>query len=148
MTIEVNRKSPVFAEGTIHIDVPRERVWAVLTDFATWPSWQSEVSSVDVDGAPAVGVTFKWRSGPGTIKSTIVDFDAPGAVAWSGKTLAIKAMHAWQLNEADGVTTVSTQESWHGPLVRMMHRSLQPTLKKAIDAGLLELKAEVERGVE
>jgi uncharacterized protein YndB with AHSA1/START domain len=145
MTTEVNRKSPVFAEGTIHIDAPAARVWAVLTDFANWPTWQAEVSAVTIDGDPAPGVTFKWMSGPGTIRSTIIDFEAPTAVVWSGKTIAIKAMHAWQLVEADGVTTVSTQESWHGPVVRIMRRSLQPALQKALDSGLLELKAEVER---
>ncbi len=144
MTTEVDRNSPVFAEGTVSIDAPAASVWAVLTDFANWPAWQSEVSAVTIHGDPAPGVKFKWSSGPGKIRSTIVDFDAPTAVVWSGKTLGIKALHAWQLVEAAGVTTVSTQESWRGPVVRIMRRSLQPALQRAIDSGLLELKAAVE----
>ncbi|MET0420154.1 MAG: SRPBCC family protein [Acidimicrobiia bacterium] len=144
MTTGADRSAPAFAEGTVEIDAPRERVWAVLTDFANWPKWQAEVGKVTVDGEPAPGMKFKWKTGSGSIRSTIVDFEVPGAVTWSGTTLGINAMHAWQLTEADGVTTVSTQESWKGIVVRLMRRSLAPALQRAIDTGLLELKAAVE----
>jgi uncharacterized protein YndB with AHSA1/START domain len=35
------------------IDAPAETVWAILTDLATWPSWNSTVTATD--GSVALG---------------------------------------------------------------------------------------------
>ena len=143
--MDVDRDAPAYAEGRIEIDAPRQAVWDVLVGFADWPAWNEGVSRVQIDGAPAVGTKFRWKSGPGTIRSVIEVFDAPGAVGWSGKTVGIRAHHAWQLTEAGGATVVTTQESWHGIVVRFLKHSIQPTLQRSIDEFLEALKAETER---
>jgi hypothetical protein len=145
--LDVDRDAPAFAEGRIEVDAPIDTVWAVLVGFAEWPSWSSGVSSVRIDAPPAPGVRFRWKSGPGTIKSVIEKLDAPRAVAWRGTTVGIKADHAWQLaaTAAGTGTVVTTQEAWHGLVVRFLRRSIQPTLQRSIDDFLAGLKDEAER---
>jgi hypothetical protein len=144
--MEVDRNAPAYAEGTIQIDAPRDLVWDVLVGFGEWPSWQAGVSAVFIAEPAAPGVKFKWKTGSGTIRSTIDEVDAPSRISWQGRTLGIKADHAWQLDDVDGGgTRVSTQEGWRGFTVRILRRTLQSTLQQATDDGLVELKAEAER---
>ena len=143
--MQADPSAPAYAEGEITIDVARALVWLVLTDFVQWPHWNPGVTGVTIDGAVAPGTTFRWKSGRNTIRSELVDVDAPGAISWKGKTTGIKAVHAWQLDDRDGVTVVRTQESWHGLVVKLLRHSIQPTLQQAIDEGLIALKAEAER---
>ena len=117
----------------------------MLVGFADWPSWNTGVTSVRIDARPAPGVKFRWKSGPGTIRSVLDDVDAPRAVSWTGKTVGIRAQHAWQLEDGAGRTVVTTQEAWHGLVVRVLRHSIQPTLQRSIDAFLEALKAETER---
>ncbi|HEX5587753.1 MAG TPA: SRPBCC family protein, partial [Acidimicrobiia bacterium] len=81
---QVDREAPAYAEGTVQIDAPRERVWQVLTDIGNWPSWSPGVSTAALTGPVASGSTFKWKSGRNTIKSEFVDVDEPGAISWTG----------------------------------------------------------------
>ena len=145
--MEADRGAPAFAEGEISIDVPRALVWLVLVDFVGWPRWNPGVSNVTMAGALEPGTEFRWKSGRTTIRSTLVDVDAPGAISWTGKTTGIKAKHAWQLDDHDGDTVVRTQESWSGLVAKLLHHSIQPTLQQAIDDSLVALKTESERRV-
>ncbi len=143
--MDVDRDAPAYAEGRIDIDAPREVVWDVLVGFAEWPAWNPGVASVEYAGPLEPGALFRWKSGPGTIRSRVEEVDAPRAIAWTGKTFGIKAEHAWQLDEAGGRTVVSTQEGWRGLVVRFLRHSIRPTLQRSIDEGLESLKAEAER---
>jgi hypothetical protein len=101
---------------------------------------------VEIDAPPAPGVRFRWKAGKGTIKSVLEEVDAPRAVAWTGKTIGIRAAHAWQLEDTGpGRTVVTTQESWHGVVVRVLRHSIAPTLQSSIDDFLASLKVEAER---
>ena len=143
--MDVDRDAPAYAEGRIEVDAPRDTVWQVLTGFAEWPSWNDGVTNVQIDAPPAPGVRFRWKSGPGTIKSVIDEIDAPRAIAWTGKTVGIRAQHAWQLEEGATGTVVTTQEAWHGLVVRLLRHSIRPTLQKSIDEFLDALELESER---
>jgi hypothetical protein len=144
--VDVDRDAPAYAESTLEVAAPRETVWDVLTGFAEWPTWNDGVARVQIDAPPAPGVKFRWKSGPGTIKSVLDEVDAPRAVSWTGKTVGIRAAHAWQLEEpAPGRTLVSTQESWSGLVVRFLRRSIQPTLQKSIEEMVVALQLESER---
>jgi uncharacterized protein YndB with AHSA1/START domain len=142
--MEVNTDAPVVGRSEIEIAASPEAVWDVLTAFERWPSWNPDVKSMAFDGTVAPGSVFRWKAGPGTITSRIEQVEAPGFIAWTGRTLGIKAIHTWQLERQDGGTLVRTQESYDGLVARLLRGSLQKTLDGALANGLRHLKAEVE----
>jgi hypothetical protein len=66
-------------------------------------------------------------------------------VAWSGKTIGISAVHVYRFEPAGSGTKVITEESFQGPLVRLLKGSLQRTLDKTLVNGLRLLKQAVEK---
>jgi len=143
--VMVNKNAPVLAVGDIDIVAPPDIVWAVITDFEHWPRWNPDVKAVELRGAVREGTEFRWKSGPGTITSTIRRVERPRVVAWSGKTMGISAVHVWRLQPKDDHTVLSTEESWDGLVVRMFRGRMQKTLEQAIHGVLQHLKAEAER---
>ena len=135
----------VSSKRELQIAAPPETVWAVLTDFARWPDWNPDVKSMSFEGPLAPGSTFRWKAGPGTIVSTLEQVDAPSYVRWRGKTMSIKAIHEWRLQERGGGTHVETEESFSGVLASLLRGSLQKTLDTSLESGLGHLKAEAER---
>jgi uncharacterized protein YndB with AHSA1/START domain len=137
--------APVASAAEVEIDAPIERVWAVLTGIERWPTWNPDVKSVSIDGPVTEGSTFSWKAGPGTIVSHIEHVDRPRLIAWSGKTLGIRAFHIWRLAEENGTTHVRTEESYEGVVARMLRRPLRKTLDTALTDGTCYLKAEAEK---
>ena len=112
---------PVVASGEIEIAAAPNVVWETLTGFDRWPEWNPEVRSMSSGGPAAVGTTFRWRAGPGTITSTIQRFEPPRAISWTGKTLGIKALNGWLLEPRGANTIVWEEESFDGLLARLLH---------------------------
>jgi hypothetical protein len=129
----------------IEISAKPEAVWEVLTAFERWPSWNRDVRSMTVHGPVAAGSMFRWKAGPGTIESTIQRVERPRLIAWTGKTLGIKAVHFWYLEPREGKTYVRTEESYEGLVTRLFRRPIRETLDRALADGLRYLKEEVER---
>ena len=69
----------------------------------------------------------------------------PQVLAWTGKTMGIKAIHVYRLEPRQGGTVVHTAESWEGLTARLMRRSLQRQLQNALRPGLQRLKEESGR---
>jgi hypothetical protein len=141
----INEQAPVVGASEIEIGAAPEAVWDVLTAFERWPSWNRDVKSMSVEGPVAEGLVFRWKAGPGTIISTVRLVEPPRRLAWTGKTLGIKAIHYWDLEPREGKTFVRTEESYEGVVARLLRGSLQKTLDAALADGLRSLKAEVER---
>jgi carbon monoxide dehydrogenase subunit G len=141
----INERAPVVGRSEIEVAAAPEAVGEVLTSFERWPSWLRDVKSMSVEGPIAAGTVFRWKAGPGTITSTIQRVERPRVIAWTGRTLGIKAIHFWHLEARDGATFVRTEESYEGLTARLLRGSLQKTLDRALDDGLEDLKAEVER---
>jgi Polyketide cyclase / dehydrase and lipid transport len=141
----INRAAPVVGTSETEVAAVRDVVWDVLTGIEHWPSWNPDVKSVSMHGALSEGSEFRWKAGPGTIMSTLEHVDAPRRVAWSGKTLGLKAMHVHVLEARNGMTLVRTEESYDGLVARLFRARLQKTLDGALESGLRHLKAEAER---
>lgn len=138
-------QAPVFTRGEIEIVADPESVWSVMSDVAGWPRWNPDVKDAEVDGDVAEGIAFRWKAGPGTIRSTFRVVDRPRALGWTGKTLGIPAIHVYRLSEVDSGTTVVLEESWDGFLSHVFRRPFRRMLDAAVDKGLQALKLEAER---
>lgn len=143
--VDVDRAAPTVGSSELEIAAPPEIVWDVLTNVAAWPTWNPDVRSASLDGALVEGTHFRWKSGPGTITSTLRRVEPPHLIAWTGTTFGIEAIHVHRLERRGDATIVSSEESWNGLLVRLLRRSMGRTLQKALDSGLQHLKAEAER---
>jgi hypothetical protein len=97
-----------------------------------------------IDGSVAPGTVFRWKAGRGTITSTIQEVAPPRQIAWTGKTLGIKAIHVWHLEPRNGRTLVRTEESFEGLVARLFRGPVQKTLDRSLADGLRYLKEEVE----
>ncbi len=141
---EINQQAPVVGASEIEIAAAPEAVWEVLTAFERWPSWNRDVKSMTMQGDVAPGAVFRWKAGPGTITSTIERVARPRLIAWTGRTLGIKAIHYWHLEPRNGKTFVRTEESYEGLVARLFRRSLRKTIDRALADGLRYLRTEVE----
>jgi uncharacterized protein YndB with AHSA1/START domain len=143
----INEQAPIVGASEIEIAAAPEAVWDVLTAFDRWPSWNPDVKSMTMRGTVAPGSVFRWKAGPGTITSTIRRVEPPRLLAWTGKTLGIRAIHFWWLEPRDGKTFVRTAESYDGLVARLFRGSAQKALDSGLEDGLRHLKAEVERRI-
>jgi hypothetical protein len=140
----INEEAPAVGRSEIEIAAPPETVWDVLTDIERWPSWNPDVKSMSMEGPVAEGSVFRWKAGPGEITSTIRRVEPPRLIAWTGKTFGISAIHFYRLEPRNGKTIVRTEESYDGLPARLLRRSLQKTLDRALVDGLRYLKNEAE----
>lgn len=143
--MQIDKSAPAYATDNIDISAPIERVWDILTDINHWHEWNSDVISARMDGPLQVGTTFTWQAGPSTITSRLEHIEPPKLVVWSGKTMGITAVHAWHLTYDQGVTIVTTEETWDGLLPRLLKGYSKKTLAKAIVSALAALKAQAEK---
>jgi uncharacterized protein YndB with AHSA1/START domain len=141
----INEGAPVVSRSEIEIAATPDAVWDVLTAFEDWPNWLRDVKSMSIEAPVAAGTVFRWKAGPGTITSTIQRVERPRLIAWTGRTFGIEAIHFWHFEARDGATFVRTEESYEGLVARLLRGWLQKTLDRALDDGLQDLKAEVER---
>ena len=142
--MEVNRSAPAVASSKIEVAAPPEVVWDVIADFPAWPDWNPEVKSISIEGPVAEGTRFRWKAAT-TITSTLREVERPGAIGWTGKAFGLAAVHVWRLDPRNGGTLLRTEESWEGPLPRLLRGRMQRTLQDSLDAGLPHLKSEAER---
>jgi hypothetical protein len=143
--MEINDGAPVRAERTAQVGADAELVWDVLADVERWPAWNADVASVSFDGPLEPGSTFRWRSGGATITSTLQVVDRPRELSWTGKTLGVRAIHTWRLEQRGDATHVRTAESFEGLLARLLRRRLQRVLDTSLESGLDMLAREAER---
>ena len=143
--MEINHDAPVVASDQIAINADPGTVWGVISAIDAWPSWNPAIKTASLNGPLAEGTTFRWKAGPGTITSTLRQVTPPQVLAWTGKTMGIKAVHVYRLEPQDGGTVVHTAESWEGLTTRLMHRPMQRQLENALRPGLERLKEESER---
>jgi hypothetical protein len=143
--MEVDARAPVIGSSEIEIAASPELVWDVIATIDKWPSWNPAIAEVTLEGPVAQGTVFRWKAGPGTIVSVLRSVDPPRELAWTGKTMGIRAVHVYRLEPHGASTLVHTQESWSGLLCRLFRTQFQNTLKASLDKGLAALKAEAER---
>ncbi|WP_158502422.1 SRPBCC family protein [Vitiosangium sp. GDMCC 1.1324] len=142
--MDIDRNAPVIVAEELQVLAPPARVWELLTDIDRWPDWNPDISTAVLDGAVAVGSTFRWTTAGLAIVSTIGEVVPGKRLGWSGDTGGISGIHVWTLEPGDptGQTTlVRTVESWNGEAVRQAPETMRGLLKTAITAWLGHLRS-------
>ena len=141
----IDEHAPVTAHVQIQIAAPPAKVWQMLVDAPSWPTWQKDIGSVSSGGPLAPGARFVWKTGNTTIHSQVQLFDPPQVLSWTGTAQTAKAVHVWELHSLPGdQTLVIVKESLDGPFIAKLLSSSQLTdadtkwlsaLKKAAESA-------------
>ena len=144
MPVDIARSAPVVERAEIEVRAPVETVWRIISDFSNWPSWNKGVTRMEFPGPLAVGSVFEWVGGGAKIKSKIEEVEELRRLAWSGRTLGIRAYHVWVFTPEGNTTRVLTEESFDGLVAKLFSGYLRKSLSRALHDGLAALKLESE----
>jgi len=114
-------------QATSLIQAPPERVWAVLADLATWPSWDSGVTSVDGRLALGAKVSITVEANPGrAFPVKVVTLSEPDQMVFrGGMPLGLLTGERTYTLERQGTATHFTmREQYTGPLAGMIFKSI------------------------
>lgn len=113
--MQIDGNAPVTARGKIAVAASRDVIWDLLTTMDRWPDWNPDVQTAT---QPDLG--------------------------WTGTSMGMHAVHVWRL-ETDGQQTIArTEESWSGPLPRLLPGRMRKSLRKTLDSWLSHLETEAE----
>jgi uncharacterized protein YndB with AHSA1/START domain len=143
--MDINRAAAATAAGEALIDADPETVFSVISAIDAWPSWNPDVRSAELDGPVEPGTLFRWKAGSSSLTSTLHVVDPPREIAWTGKTMGIRAIHVFRFETREGGTLARSEESWEGLIPSVLKGWSRRTLKKGIEDVLSRLKAESER---
>lgn len=125
-----------------------ERIWALLTDAGSFPTWNSTVSSIE--GRIAEGQTLRIKvpaAGDRVFTPRVSGVEASRRMTWSDGTAPLfKGVRTFELTpNADGTTEFVMREEFAGLMLPMIRRSL-PDFAPVFDAYARDLKQTAERG--
>jgi hypothetical protein len=144
-SLDINRAAPAIASGEALIEADPETVFSVISAIGEWPSWNPGVRSARLEGPLEPGTVFRWKAGPSSLTSRLEVVDPPAAIVWTGRTMGIRAIHAFRFEARDGGTLAHSEESWEGLIASLLKGWSRRTLEKGIEDVLAHLKAESER---
>jgi hypothetical protein len=134
------------------IEAEPERVWQVLTDFASYPDWNPFMRRIS--GEPTVGSRLEVRIEPPdsrgmTFKPTVIRSEANRELAWLGR-LGVRRVfdgeHHLELHPVDGDSTLFVQrEEFRGVLIPFFGGALEKT-RRGFEAMNAALKLRAEGG--
>ncbi len=140
---KINDEASIKDQHSKIVNASIKKVWEVLIDIKKWPEWHEHIKSVELDARAQMNTEFKWSISGYTVKSKVLQFEAPYFFSWVEKTKWIKGVYTWHLEETDGhQTIVNTSHSIQGVLTLLIinHEKLHKDmlswleyLKKAVE---------------
>ena len=132
---------------SITIKATPEKVWKVLTTFASYPEWNPFVTSLE--GQPVVGKKIKVTAGGMNFQPTVLVFEKNRELKWKGKLLfagIFDGTHRFVLTDnGDGTTRLEHSEKFNGILVPLMKKKLETETLQGFEDMNLKLKQRVEQ---
>lgn len=124
-----------------------ETVWALLTDAAGFPKWNSTVTSIE--GPIALGSTLKIKvpAAEGRVfKPKVTHFETARSMVWSdGMAPMFKGVRTFTLTpNGDGTTTFAMREELSGLMLPMIKGSL-PDFAPIFETYAEDLKRAAEK---
>jgi len=134
---------------TTSINAAPSRIWALLTDLETWPSWNSTVPKVSGHIALGNRISVWSTASPGRAFPVRVTALSPTTtMVWTGGMPfgLFTGRRTYTLNEtAPGITTFVMVETFTGLLAPLITKSI-PDLQPTFDAFAASLKRAAEAG--
>lgn len=143
--MDADRQAPVFSEGQIEVFASAEVLWDIMADFENWPTWNSDVDWVKLEGPVAEGTVFRWKAGATRLVSTLQRVERPHALGWTGRTIGVCAIHLWRFEPRPGGAVASMEESFDGAVAKLFRKRLQTELDETTAKGLQALKMAAEQ---
>jgi uncharacterized protein YndB with AHSA1/START domain len=135
-----------FFESSADIAAAPDAVWAVLTDGASWSTWDSGVDGVDGRIAAGETVTIRSQVAPGrAFPVKVTTFDPPRSLVFSGGLPLglFRGVRTYRLSPSATGTRFEMREDYSGPLLSVMWRSM-PDLGPSFARFAAGLKDRVE----
>ena len=134
-----------FARIAIH--ARPETVWAVLTDGASYPQWNSTVARVNGRIASGEKLTVFAKAAPGrAFALRVTEFTPPRSMTWRGGMplgLFTGTRRYTLTPRADGDVEFSMREEFSGPLAPLIGRAI-PYMRPMFEAFTADLKSRAE----
>src|SRR5271166_318839 len=135
-----------YYEASSMIASSPEAMWAVLTNGAAWPSWDS---GVDGQIAHDEKITIRSQAAPRrAFPVKVTDFDPPARLRFSGgMPLGLfRGVRTFEVSpDGTGGTAFRVREEYTGPLLGLVWRSM-PDLGPSFDRFAKGLKRRAETG--
>ncbi|MGZ6094554.1 MAG: SRPBCC family protein [Polyangiales bacterium] len=131
---------------TTTIRATPERIWALLTDAAGFPRWNSTVSSMEGTIAEGQRLALKVpAAGDRVFKPKVSNVESGRSMIWSdGMAPMFKGVRTFTLTpNADGSTEFSMREEFSGLLLPMIRGSL-PDFAPVFETYAADLKRAAE----
>ena len=135
----------------VEINAPAERVWQLLTDFASYPQWNPFIRSIS--GEPATAERLEVRIEPPdgrgmTFKPTVLNAEPNRELRWLGHLLVpglFDGEHSLAIQplEENRVRFVQ-REAFKGLLVPLLARSLETNTQRGFEEMNRALKERIE----
>lgn len=134
-------------EASSRINAPADRVWAVLTDGAAYPTWDSGVTNVEGRIADGERITVHSEVSPGRAFPVRVAMQPPTAMTWTGgMPLGLFTGTRTFRVEPDGeATRLTMREAYTGPLAGVMFKQI-PDLGPSFERFVNGVKQRAESG--
>ncbi|WP_299679709.1 SRPBCC domain-containing protein [uncultured Tenacibaculum sp.] len=131
---------------SIHIKATPEKIWKVLLDSETYPSWNPFISSIV--GVPQTGNTIEVNIGTMTFKPIILESNPNIELKWKGKLLfkgLFDGEHRFYLQDNNnGTTTFIQSEKFNGILILLFKKKIHTDVKNGFNSMNNALKSMVE----
>lgn len=136
----------------IEINASPDRVWEVLTDFASYEQWNPFITKAK--GTAALGAKLQiWMEPPGgraaRFSPVIADAEPPYRLEWHGKLLVkglFDGRHRFEIEATSGGTNLIQSEEFTGALVPLLAKSLDGPTRQGFELMNQAIKERIEDG--
>jgi hypothetical protein len=135
-----------FASST-RIEAPAEKVWALLTDAANYPAWNTTVDRIEGRIAPGETIKVHAKISPGrAFPVKVTSFTPPERMVWTGgMPLGLfKGERVFTLTRTGDGVDFAMRENFTGLLAPLIGKSI-PDLQPAFDEFAAALKRRAEQ---
>ncbi len=141
----------VFAQNSIEVAAPPDRVWTTLIDCTAWPRWYRHCSGVSMlKGGDQLGpgAQFRFKTLGFWFEPAVDTFEPKRMLVWSAKGPAgASGAHAWLIEPTPAGCRVITEEVQQGALLILLQGRMRRQLLGAHADWLRGLKALAEGGL-